>query len=134
MVIEIPTFQLRDSSEMLQISSIEVSQIYSIPIVLIISKSNIMTYISLSKNIFLLILYKLMRRLKDQKLLGRIALVLKELRDEKNLSQEDVYNETNIHIGRIESSKANPTISTLSALCDYFDIRISDFFKKVEKR
>jgi transcriptional regulator with XRE-family HTH domain len=66
--------------------------------------------------------------------LGKIALVLKDLRDENNVTQEDVYNETNIHIGRIEASKGNPTISTLSGLCDYFNIHLSDFFKKVEKR
>ena len=61
----------------------------------IFSKSNIMTYLSLFKNTFLLILYPDMRQLKDNKLLGKIALVLKDLRDENNVTQEDVYNETN---------------------------------------
>lgn len=92
-----------------------------------------MTYSSLSKNIFPLILYRIMEQLKDHKLLGKIALVLKDLRDENQVTQEDVYNDTNIHIGRIETSKANPTVSTLSTLCDYFNICLSDFFKKVEK-
>jgi transcriptional regulator with XRE-family HTH domain len=72
------------------------------------------------------------RRVIDKKLLQKIALVVKELREEVDLSQEDVYNETNIHIGRIETAKANLSISTLSALCKFFKIKLSDFLKRVE--
>jgi transcriptional regulator with XRE-family HTH domain len=64
--------------------------------------------------------------------LQKIALVIKELRDERELSQEEVYNETNIHIGRIETAKANLSVSTLSALCKFFKIKLSDFLKRVE--
>ena len=73
-----------------------------------------------------------MGQISDKKLLQRIALVIKKLREEKNLTQEEVYNELNIHIGRIETAKANPTISTLSALCKYFEIKLSDFLVLVE--
>jgi len=73
-----------------------------------------------------------MGQIRDTKLLHRIALVIKELREEKDLSQEEVYNETNIHVGRIETSKANLSISTLSALCKFFKIKLSDFIKRVE--
>jgi transcriptional regulator with XRE-family HTH domain len=72
------------------------------------------------------------RQIRDKKLLQKIALVVKELRTNGNLSQEEVYNDTNIHIGRIETAKANLTVSTLSALCKYFKIPLSDFHKKVE--
>ncbi|MBA4168096.1 MAG: helix-turn-helix transcriptional regulator [Chitinophagaceae bacterium] len=75
-----------------------------------------------------------MGQLRNDKILLGIALVLKELRDLKGVSQEDVYNETNIHIGRIESSNSNLTISTLAELLKYFNIRISDFFVKVESK
>jgi len=74
-----------------------------------------------------------MAHLKDIKLLQKIALILKELREEKVLSQEEVYNDTNIHIGRIETGKGNINISTLAALCKYYGIKLSDFLKKVEK-
>ncbi|WP_298539978.1 helix-turn-helix transcriptional regulator [uncultured Aquimarina sp.] len=67
--------------------------------------------------------------LKNTELLQQITSKLKYLRQEKGLTQEDVYNDTGIHISRIERSKVNITVSTLSALCDYFDIKISDFFK-----
>ena len=91
-----------------------------------------MTNTSLNKKIFLPNLVLLMGQLRDIKLLQRIALVLKQLREEKGVTQEDVYNDTNIHVGRIETSKANLSVSTLSALCKYFKIKLSDFHKMVE--
>lgn len=75
-----------------------------------------------------------MAQVRDDKILVRIALVLKDLRDDYGLSQEDVYYDTGIHIGRIESCQSNPTISTLSVLVKYFNIKMSDFFKKVEHK
>jgi len=73
-----------------------------------------------------------MGQLRNTKLLQNIAIVIKELRDSKNLTQEDVYDDTKIHIGRIETAKANLSVSTLSALCKYFKISLSEFHKKVE--
>ena len=48
-----------------------------------------------------------MGQIRDTKQLQKIALGIKQLREDKNLSQEEVYNDTNIHIGRIETAKAN---------------------------
>ena len=73
-----------------------------------------------------------MPQIRDKKLLQKIALVVKELRNKAELSQEDVYNDTNIHIGRIETAKANLTVSSLSAICKYFEIPLSEFHKKIE--
>ena len=73
-----------------------------------------------------------MEQIRDNKLLQKISIVIKELREEKGVTQEEVYNDTNIHVGRIETAKANLSVSTLSALCKYFKIRISEFFKRVE--
>jgi transcriptional regulator with XRE-family HTH domain len=73
-----------------------------------------------------------MEQIRDTKLLQKIALVIKQLREDKKLSQEEVYNETNIHVGRIETSKANVSVSTLSALCKFFEIPLSEFHRKVE--
>lgn len=74
-----------------------------------------------------------MANLKDINLLQKIALILKKLREENELSQEEVYNETNIHIGRIETGKGNISVSTLASLCKYYQIKLSDFFKMAEK-
>ena len=73
-----------------------------------------------------------MGQIRDTRLLQKIALVIKELREEEGLTQEDVYNDTNIHIGRIERAKGNLSVSTLSALCKYFKIKLSDFHKRIE--
>lgn len=75
-----------------------------------------------------------MAQIRDDKLLLRIALVLKELREQHDVSQEDVYIETNIHIGRIETCKSNLTVSTLSVLLKFFRINMSDFFARVDER
>jgi transcriptional regulator with XRE-family HTH domain len=73
-----------------------------------------------------------MGQIRDTKLLKRIAIVMKKLREDSGLTQEDVYNDTNIHIGRIETAKANLTVSTLSALCKYFKIKLSEFHEEIE--
>ena len=84
------------------------------------------------RTLFLPILYFRMSQVRDNKLLTKIAVVVKQLREEKGLSQEEVYNDTNIHIGRIETAKTNITVSSLSSLCKYFKIRLSDFMSRVE--
>lgn len=71
-------------------------------------------------------------QIKNEKLLEHIAAVLKDLRIEKNVTQIDVYNETKIHIGRVETASANVSISTLEMLCKYYGIKLSTFFKRVE--
>ena len=73
-----------------------------------------------------------MPQVRDNKTIKKIALAFKQIREEKNLSQEEVYNETNIHVGRIETSKANPTISTISSLCRFYKVKLSEFFQLIE--
>lgn len=87
---------------------------------------------SLLKTKFILILGLLMNQIRDNKLLRKIAVVIKQLREDKGLSQEQVYNDTNIHVGRIETAKTNITVSSLSSLCKYFKIKLSEFMKLVE--
>jgi transcriptional regulator with XRE-family HTH domain len=72
-------------------------------------------------------------QIRDEVLLWKIATKLKELRTEKKVSQLEVSNSIQIHIGRIESAKANVSVSTLSKLCDYFGISMSKFFGDIEK-
>ena len=62
-------------------------------------------------------------------LLFAIAQRIKQLREEKDISQEMFYIDTDIHIARIETGKLNITVSTLQAICEYFEISLSDFFK-----
>ncbi|MFV0312505.1 MAG: helix-turn-helix domain-containing protein [Dysgonomonas sp.] len=67
----------------------------------------------------------------NQELLNRIAKRIKQLREEKGISQDTFYIDTDIHIARIEVGKVNVTVSTLQDICDYFEISLSDFFKDI---
>lgn len=74
-----------------------------------------------------------MSQIKNQKLVEQVARKLKAIREEKRLSQEIVYHDTGIHIGRIEAGNANITISTLDNLCTYFDTDLAIFFNELKK-
>ena len=67
-------------------------------------------------------------------LLGMIAKKLKELRSAKKLTQVEVYRQTKIHIGRIESGNSNITMSSLSELCKFYQISFEDFFKEIRTK
>ncbi len=69
---------------------------------------------------------------KDEELLRSIVIGLKKLREEKSITQETFYNDTGIHISRIETGKVNISLSTLSKTLFYFNISLSDFFKKID--
>lgn len=73
-----------------------------------------------------------MSQQKDLVLLSFIAQKLKRLREAKNVSQQDVLNDTAIHIARIETGRMNISISTLSHLCKYFNITLSEFFETLK--
>lgn len=67
---------------------------------------------------------------RDTTLLEAIANRLKALRVAKGVSQETVYEDTGIHIGKIETARYNITVSTLSKLCNYYGITLKEFFDK----
>ena len=71
---------------------------------------------------------------RDITLLKAIAGRLRELRAEKGVSQETVYEDTGIHIGKIETEKYNITVSTLARLCRYSGISLGAFLDQVEDR
>jgi transcriptional regulator with XRE-family HTH domain len=62
-------------------------------------------------------------------LLKKLANRIKELREKEGLTQEDVFNDTGIHVARLETGKRDFSVSTLEKLCTYFDITFVDFFK-----
>jgi len=73
------------------------------------------------------------KQLQNTELIQRIVFCIKELRKSKNITLEVFYFDTGIHLARIEQGKQNITVATLSKICDYLDIRLSDFFKLVEE-
>ena len=68
----------------------------------------------------------------NKELLLLIAKRIKQLREERNISQEVFYFDTDIHIARIEIAKTNITVSTLKDICDYLSISLFEFFKEIE--
>lgn len=89
-----------------------------------------MTYMSLiilrNKGIFVL-----MGQYRDEILNKKIALRICELRKNKGITQEQFYNDTDIHIGRIETGNGNITVSSLKRICDYLDVSLGDFFSEI---
>ena len=70
---------------------------------------------------------------RDTRLLEAIAGKLKELRAAKGISQETVYEDTGVHIGKIETARYNITVSTLSKLCQYYGIPLKKFFDSLDQ-
>ncbi len=63
-----------------------------------------------------------------------IAKRLKELREEKGFSQQYVYIDTDLNIGKIEVGKTNLSISTISILCKYYGITLEEFFRGIDMK
>ncbi|HAO15475.1 MAG TPA: hypothetical protein DDE71_07945, partial [Tenacibaculum sp.] len=70
---------------------------------------------------------------KEEVILKKIALCVKNLRDDYNVTLSEFYIDTGIHLARIEQGKTNITISTLQKICDYFNITLSTFFMMIEE-
>lgn len=71
-----------------------------------------------------------MAQRNNQQLQRQLAKKLKALRGHKGVSQQQVYHDTEVHIGRLETGKMNATIGTIALLCDYFGITLADFFSE----
>jgi transcriptional regulator with XRE-family HTH domain len=65
----------------------------------------------------------------DEKTIMAVAKRLKQIREERGLSQTTVYIDTDYNLGRIEVRKTNISISTLALLCKYYEISLEEFFK-----
>lgn len=72
-----------------------------------------------------------MAQLRDEILIQKVVDKIKKLREQHGVTLEQFYNDTNIHLSRIESSKVNISISTLNAICKYFKITLTEFFKSI---
>jgi transcriptional regulator with XRE-family HTH domain len=70
-----------------------------------------------------------MARLRDPKLLKQLATRIRDLRTAKGITLEEFYNDTGIHLARIESSQANVTVSTLNHICRYFGVTLEELVR-----
>ena len=74
-----------------------------------------------------------MRHYRDEALVDKVIARIRKLREQKGVTLQEFYNDTNIHLARIESNKRDISISTLSAICKYFGITISEFTRGLWK-
>lgn len=65
--------------------------------------------------------------MENTELLLTLANRLKELRKQKGVTQEDVYNDTGIHVARIEQGKRDISFTTLCKLAHYFEVKNWEF-------
>lgn len=63
----------------------------------------------------------------EKEVLLNLAKRIKELRLEKKLTQEEVYNDTGIHVARIEQGKRDISFTTLTKIADYFEVSLDKF-------
>lgn len=73
-----------------------------------------------------------MNKQENKQLLLSLAQRIKELRAEREITQEVFYNDTGINIGRIERGVRDFSITTLDAICTYLNITKEDFFKGIK--
>ncbi len=71
-----------------------------------------------------------MAKARNNEFILSISERLKEVRENKKITQEIVVYDTGINIGRIESGQRDISLTTIKTLCDYYEITIRDFFKK----
>ena len=63
---------------------------------------------------------------ENQEILLKFAKKIKELRLAKGVSQQDAYNDTAIHFGRIEQGKRDVSLTTLVKIAKYFDVSVGE--------
>lgn len=70
--------------------------------------------------------------IKDEKFVKAFGERIREIRIQKGMSQEELANIAEIpinQVGRIERGEINTTITTVKALADSLEMKISDLFK-----
>ena len=69
---------------------------------------------------------------QDKELFNKIILTIKQVRKKHGVTLETFYFDTGIHLARIGQGKTNISVSTLSKICNYFNLSLADFFKLFE--
>jgi transcriptional regulator with XRE-family HTH domain len=70
---------------------------------------------------------------RDEILIEKIVDRIRELRNENGVTLEVFFNDTGIHLARIESQRRNVTVSTLKRICSYFEVNLSEFFSGLDE-
>jgi len=71
---------------------------------------------------------EVMEKISRHQELSNLAKRVAELRKKKGVTQQDAFNDTGIHFGRIEQGKRDISYITLLMLCKYFEVSPKEFF------
>jgi len=74
-----------------------------------------------------------MDRFHDSGLVDKVVAKVRALREAKGTTLQEFYDDTGIHLARIEADRRDITLSTLKRICQYFGIPMSDFLKGMDK-
>lgn len=72
-----------------------------------------------------------MENFSKESVLLDLAKRVKKLREEKEVTQQEAYNDTGIHFARIEQGKRDISYTTFLRICNYFGISTKEFFNKL---
>ncbi len=75
-----------------------------------------------------------MGKITEEKLLQSIVQELISVRKEKGLTQQQVFIDTGIHIGRIEQGKRSMALTTFINLCTYYEVKSSTVLLNYEQK
>jgi transcriptional regulator with XRE-family HTH domain len=67
-------------------------------------------------------------KIRDEKLLIKFGNRLRKIRDDKNLSQQELADYSDIpknQIGRIERGEINPSLSTMNSIANALELKLS---------
>ena len=73
-----------------------------------------------------------MGRIRNKVVVKQVSRNIKQIRQEKGITQEDFLFDLGIHIGRIEMGNNDISCSTLMAICDKLSISPVEFFQRME--
>ena len=68
------------------------------------------------------------RQRRDEMLLSKIVLRVKELRSLYNHTQEQLKEGTGLNIANLEAGDNFPNITTISIICKFYNITLDEFF------
>ena len=70
--------------------------------------------------------------MEQREILLHLANRVKQLRKEKGVTQEQMYNDTGIHVARIEQGKRDISFTTLVKMAEYFETSLGEFDASIQ--
>lgn len=69
-------------------------------------------------------------KINEKNELLKLANRVKMLRNSKNLTQQEAYNDTGVHFGRIEQGKRDASYTTIKRISLYFNLTLEEFYSE----